>query len=365
MADSSALFYNLSAKHSNPGVAGGTEERERSIGLQGLLRDARGQEGCAPRRTSRRRTGSWRASSTRTSTRTRRRRGQVQGGRRGLRGPEGPGQAPEVRPVRVRLEPRPGGAAAGLGERTSAAGRGFDFRASTSAAWAAARGFSSFFEMLFGGARPAAAAGARGAAGGGQPASAAAWAARPAATPRRTISLTVEEAVRGGAREIAIADPATGQRKDLVGEDPERGAAAARRSAWPARGSPGSAAAGRRPPPEGGDRARLPLPDRGLGHPHHRAGDPLGGGAGRRGGGRDPHRAGAGADPGGLLLGPEDPAARHGARAVRRRQRGISWRRSASWSPEQLSRPRARAVRAAGGGLEFRPKAAQEQFTDR
>ena len=70
------------------------------------------------RPTSRRPTASWRASTTRTSTRTRRPR-RVQADRRGLRGPEGPGEARQVRPVRVGLEERAAhrGAAPGLGGR--------------------------------------------------------------------------------------------------------------------------------------------------------------------------------------------------------------------------------------------------------
>jgi len=70
---------------------------------------------------------------------------------------------------------------------------GFDFGSS---------GFSSFFEMLFGG--------GRGARGGPRPATA----ARGGVDQEATIVLTLEEAAQGGKREIAVSDP-MGNRKSF------------------------------------------------------------------------------------------------------------------------------------------------------
>jgi curved DNA-binding protein len=80
-----------------------------------------------------------------------------------------------------------------------------------------AAGFSDFFEMLFGGGaggrRRGAPAGFGGAGFGGG--------SQAGGDSEATISLSVEEAVRGGSREIAIADSSTGQRKTLTIKIPE------------------------------------------------------------------------------------------------------------------------------------------------
>lgn len=97
-------------------------------------------------------------------------------------------------------------------------GGGFDFRDFQGGGGQ----FSDFFEMLFGGGGGGGRGRRRGAPagfGGGF---------EGAAPPRggggdseATITLSVEEAVRGGSREIALADPNTGQRKTLSVKIPE------------------------------------------------------------------------------------------------------------------------------------------------
>jgi curved DNA-binding protein len=94
--------------------------------------------------------------------------------------------------------------------------------------------FSSFFEMLFGGGRR----GARGAGVGfggqgfGQD-------FRGAGNDTEaTISLSLEEAVRGGKREITLTDPSTGQRKTLSVKIPE-GVRAGQRIRLGGQGQPG------------------------------------------------------------------------------------------------------------------------------
>jgi curved DNA-binding protein len=83
---------------------------------------------------------------------------------------------------------------------------GFDFRGFGGGG--GAEGFSDFFEMLFGGGRR------RGAAGFG-------FGAEPGFSPQAgghteaALPLTLEEAIQGGAREITISDPNTGQRRAL------------------------------------------------------------------------------------------------------------------------------------------------------
>ncbi len=94
---------------------------------------------------------------------------------------------------------------------------GFDFRNFGGGGGAA--GFSDFFEMLFGaggpgGRRRGGAAGFDPGFGGGAPRGG-------GGDTEATLSITVEEAVRGGTREIAIADPNTGQRKTLTVKIPE------------------------------------------------------------------------------------------------------------------------------------------------
>jgi curved DNA-binding protein len=80
-------------------------------------------------------------------------------------------------------------------------------------------GFSSFFEVLFGGGGPGGMGGARASGGpGGQTFHWQTGGPRPsrrAADHESRLPLSLEEAAAGGAREIAIADPATGRRKTL------------------------------------------------------------------------------------------------------------------------------------------------------
>jgi curved DNA-binding protein len=98
-------------------------------------------------------------------------------------------------------------------------GGGFDFRDFQGAGGGGAAGFSDFFEMLFGGGAGgrrrggAAGFGGQGAGFGGVP--------QAGGDSEATIALSVEEAVRGGSREIAISDPNTGQRKTLTIKIPE------------------------------------------------------------------------------------------------------------------------------------------------
>ncbi len=98
-------------------------------------------------------------------------------------------------------------------------GGGFDFRDFQGAGGGGAAGFSDFFEMLFGGGAGgrrrggAAGFGGQGAGFGGGP--------QAGGDSEATITLSVEEAVRGGSREIAISDPNTGQRKTLTIKIPE------------------------------------------------------------------------------------------------------------------------------------------------
>jgi curved DNA-binding protein len=85
-------------------------------------------------------------------------------------------------------------------------GGGFNF-----SGFGGSGGFSDFFEMLFGAGGPGAARGPRGAG----------FASQPGAHSEATLPLTVEEAVRGGARELTLSDPATGQRRTLTVRIPE------------------------------------------------------------------------------------------------------------------------------------------------
>ena len=96
-------------------------------------------------------------------------------------------------------------------------GGGFDFRGfSNRGGSGGSADFSDFFEMLFGGAGPG--GGRRGAppgfgAGFGGP--------QAGGDSEATLTISVEEAVRGGHREIAISDPNTGQRRTLSVKIPE------------------------------------------------------------------------------------------------------------------------------------------------
>jgi curved DNA-binding protein len=97
--------------------------------------------------------------------------------------------------------------------------------------------FSSFFDMLFGGAGPGrrgrGGAGFPGFGGGGQGGFTGAGNDSEA-----TITISLEEAVRGGKREIALSDPGTGQRKTLSVKIPE-GVRAGQRIRLSGQGQPG------------------------------------------------------------------------------------------------------------------------------
>jgi curved DNA-binding protein len=96
-------------------------------------------------------------------------------------------------------------------------GQGFDF---DFGGMGGGEGFSSFFEMLFGGAGPGR-RGARRTGGfpGGNPFGGMAGGA--GSDTEAQISITLEEAVRGGTREITLADPSTGQRRTRSVRIPE------------------------------------------------------------------------------------------------------------------------------------------------
>ncbi len=284
---------------------------DKSLGLQGLLRDPGGQEGLRPRRTSRRRTGSWRASSIPTSTKIPQAEVTLQGDRRGLRGPQRPGQAQEVRPVRLQLETGQAGPPPGW-EGGGGQGAGFDFRDFQGAGGA---GFSDSSENLFGAGRIRAPAARRRRRGSGGT-----W--RPRERRCRAGGghrgddhhLRLEEAVRGGSRENRDdLDPNTGQRKTLTIKHPCRGAARDRRSASPARGGTKGAAAARQRATSCCKIEIAPDPAssvEGSGHPHlgRRRRRPQAV-LERRGGRRDPDRALVRVRiPAPLLLRPQDLA---------------------------------------------------------
>ena len=110
---------------------------------------------------------------------------------------------------------------------------GFDFRNFGGGGGAA--GFSDFFEMLFGaggpgGRRRGGPAGFDPGFGGGAP--------RGGGDTEATLTISVAEAVRGGTREITIADPTTGQRKTLSVRIPE-GVRAGQKIRLAGQGSPG------------------------------------------------------------------------------------------------------------------------------
>jgi len=94
-------------------------------------------------------------------------------------------------------------------------GQGFDF-----GDMGGGEGFSSFFEMLFGsggaGRRGARRAGGFSGFGGGNP-----FGGGGGGDTEAQISLTLDEAVRGGTRDITLVDPSTGQRKNLSVRIPE------------------------------------------------------------------------------------------------------------------------------------------------
>ena len=97
--------------------------------------------------------------------------------------------------------------------------------------------FSSFFEMLFGGGRPGA-RGARGAGFSGFGGQGFGAGFGGGGDTEATISLSLEEAVRGGKREITLQDPNTGQRKTLSVRIPE-GVRAGQRIRLAGQGQPG------------------------------------------------------------------------------------------------------------------------------
>lgn len=94
--------------------------------------------------------------------------------------------------------------------------------------------FSSFFDMLFGGGRP----GARGRAGGAGFQGFGGQGFGGGADTEATIRLSLEDAVRGGQREITLSDPNTGQRKTLSVRIPP-GVRAGQRIRLAGQGQPG------------------------------------------------------------------------------------------------------------------------------
>lgn len=96
--------------------------------------------------------------------------------------------------------------------------------------------FSSFFEMLFGGRQGA--RGARGAGFSGFGGQGFGGGFGGGGDTEATISLSLEEAVRGGKREITLQDPNTGQRKTLSVRIPE-GVRAGQRIRLAGQGQPG------------------------------------------------------------------------------------------------------------------------------
>lgn len=97
-------------------------------------------------------------------------------------------------------------------------GGGFDFRDFQGAGGGQ---FSDFFEMLFGGGAGGRGRRRGGPAGFGGPGAGFGGGTQAGSDSEATITLSVEEAVRGGSREIAISDPNTGQRKTLTIKIPE------------------------------------------------------------------------------------------------------------------------------------------------
>ncbi|HYO15223.1 MAG TPA: DnaJ C-terminal domain-containing protein [Thermoanaerobaculia bacterium] len=102
-------------------------------------------------------------------------------------------------------------------------GGGFDFGdfSGFSGGGGSAEGFSDFFEMLFGsggpgGRRRTATWGPGGPGGAG-----AGFGTRGGGDTEAVITLSLEEAIRGGTREITLSDPNTGQRKTLSVKIPE------------------------------------------------------------------------------------------------------------------------------------------------
>ena len=112
-------------------------------------------------------------------------------------------------------------------------GGGFDFRDFQGGGGA---GFSDFFEMLFGANGPGGRR--RGGGGAGFGGAGAGFGPQGGGDAEAAISISVEEAVRGGSREIAISDPNTGQRKTLTIKIPE-GVRSGQKIRLSGQGSPG------------------------------------------------------------------------------------------------------------------------------
>lgn len=100
--------------------------------------------------------------------------------------------------------------------------------------------FSSFFDMLFGGARRAGGAGAGFPGFGGMGGNQAGFGGHRGSggDSEATLSISLEEAVRGGKREITVSDPNTGQRRTLSVKIPE-GVRAGQRIRLAGQGQPG------------------------------------------------------------------------------------------------------------------------------
>ena len=166
-----------------------------------------GSRGTPPRTRSRRPTGSWRASTTRTSTRT---RGPRPSSRRSAR-PTRSSRTRRSGPSTTSSAP-PGSSAAG---RRAAARVGAVRRVRlrhqrrSSASARAAPGSRALFEMLFGGGGGRARA--QWASRGGDGRRPAGGWARPGANQEVDPRLPLEEAVRGGKREIALSDGRGGE----------------------------------------------------------------------------------------------------------------------------------------------------------
>lgn len=113
-------------------------------------------------------------------------------------------------------------------------GGGFDFRSFSGGGGGGSADFSDFFEMLFGGAGPG------GRRRGAPPGFGAGFGGSPQAggDAEATLTISVEEAVRGGQREIAISDPNTGQRRTLSVKIPE-GVRAGQKIRLTGQGNPG------------------------------------------------------------------------------------------------------------------------------
>lgn len=105
--------------------------------------------------------------------------------------------------------------------------------------------FSSFFEMLFGGGAGGRRRGAGAAAGPGAGFSGfgAGVGNQAGGNSEATLHLTVAEAVQGGTKEISIADPATGQRKNLSVKIPA-GVRSGQKIRLAGQGSPGMSGTG-------------------------------------------------------------------------------------------------------------------------